>query len=78
VLGLFDSQSLEQAIEASRKQQILEYISKNGKTTSAQIANHITLTQVRIRAILKDLVADGVIEKIGNYRYTSYTMKSKK
>ena len=87
-LTLLNKQSLEQAIDkrltsdweaiesSDRKKQILTFISENGKTTSAQLANHTALTQVWIRAILKELVADGVIEKIGNYRYASYVIKN--
>ena len=57
-----------EAIETNdRKQQILALINKNGQATTSQLADHLTLTQVRIRAILKELVAAGLIEKIGNY-----------
>jgi len=66
-----------QAIESDRKKQILAVITKNGTATSAQLAEALGITQVRIRAILKELVEAGIISKIGDYRYTHYTLKNR-
>jgi|GEM_PF-3237483 len=66
------------AIEISdRKRQIIYFFIENEKLTSLQLAEHTGLTQGRVRKILKELVADGMIEKVGDYRYASYTLKEK-
>ena len=59
-----------------RKNQIIDFFAENNKLTSSQLTEHTGLTQGRIRKILKELVADGVIEKIGDYRYAVYSLKN--
>jgi DNA-binding Lrp family transcriptional regulator len=54
---------------------ITAFIALNQNTTTSQIAMLTGLSPTRTRELLQELVADGVIEKIGNYRYASYTMK---
>ena len=63
--------------KADRKQMIAAFIESTPKTTSSQIAQLTKLSPTRVRELLQELVADGVIEKIGNYRYASYTIKNK-
>ena len=58
-----------------RKQMIIDFIASNTKTTSSQIAKLTRLSQTRVRELLQELIADGVIEKIGNYRHTAYRVK---
>jgi DNA-binding GntR family transcriptional regulator len=54
---------------------IADFIKLNPKTTSSQIAKLTKLSPTRVRELLQELVADGVIEMIGNYRYASYVVK---
>ena len=68
-----DCQSLEMS---DRKKQILTFISSADKATSSQVANYMGLTQGRVRAILQEFVADGLIEKIGDNRYAYYIGKN--
>ena len=58
-----------------RKRQIVGFIAENKESTSLQLAKHTGLTQGYIRKILKELAADGVVTKTGNYRYAAYAMK---
>ena len=58
-----------------RKKQILAFIANNDKVTTSQLAKLTGLTQGRIRTILQELASDGFIEKVGNYRHTSYIIK---
>jgi len=58
-----------------RKRQIVDFITENTESTSSQIAKHTGLTQGHIRKIVEGLVADGIVEKIGNYRYARYTIR---
>jgi ATP-dependent DNA helicase RecG len=59
-----------------RNLQVLAYISDNKKVTSAQLVDFTGLSQRRVREILQELITDGVLVKIGNYRYTSYGLKN--
>ena len=61
---------------ADRKQIISAYIVSHQKATSSQIVQLTGLSPTRVREILHELVSNGVIEKIGNYRYTTYTIKN--
>jgi predicted HTH transcriptional regulator len=65
-----------QSIETSdRKKQIIAYMAENGNVTTSQLAKHTGLSQGRVRTILQELNADGVVVKDGDYRYTTYTLK---
>ena len=67
-----------QSLETNdRKKQILDFISSSGKTTSSQIAKFTGLSQGRVRAILQELAAGGLIVKIGDNRYANYMIKIK-
>jgi len=75
-----DNQSIAkadwQSIEPlDRKKQIFDYIAINGRVTTSQLAKVTGLTQSRVRSIMQGLVADGVVTKEGDYRYTSYSLK---
>jgi predicted HTH transcriptional regulator len=68
---------LERAIGTNeRKRQIIVFIANNGESTSAMLAEFIGIKQGRIRKILKELAESGAIQKVGNYRYTSYGLKN--
>ena len=60
-----------------RKNQIVELITDNEKVTSSQLIGFTGLSQGRIRALLRELVADNEIEKIGDNRYTFYITKKR-
>ncbi|MCL2814278.1 MAG: putative DNA binding domain-containing protein [Oscillospiraceae bacterium] len=65
-----------QSIDISdRKKQILNFIAENGKATTLQLTKITGLTQGRIRTILQELAADGLVVKEGDYRYASYTVR---
>jgi len=67
----------DQLIGANNKKQgILDYIAANGQVTSSHIAQYTGLSRTRVREILQELVTDGIVKKIGNYRYASYSLKN--
>jgi hypothetical protein len=66
-----------QSLEPSdTKKQIIAFIVENENTTSSQLAKFTGLSQGRVRTMLQGLVADGVIVKVGDNRYTTYKLKS--
>ena len=58
-----------------RKREILTLIEKNEKISSTELAEALVLTQGRVRALLREMVTDGTIEKIGDNRYAYYVLK---
>ena len=64
-------------IESNGKtQQIIDFLSGNGTATSSQLSEITGLSQRRVREMLNDLIANGLITKVGNYRHTSYALKN--
>ena len=61
---------------SDRKRQIIDFFALKKELTSSQLAEYTGLTQGRVRKILKELAADGLIEKIGDYRYAVYIVKN--
>jgi predicted HTH transcriptional regulator len=66
----------KQAEISNQKRSALSLIIDNDKTTSLEVADHIGLSASRTRAILKEMVEEGLIEKIGSYRGVYYSLKS--
>ena len=60
---------------ADRKNEILTFIKTNGKTSSSELAKVTGLTSGRIRSLLRELVNEGTIEKIGDNRFARYILK---
>ena len=66
-----------QAIKASdRKHLILTHIDTHKKATASELSSLLGLSKVRVRAILQKMADDGIIEKIGNNRYSYYVRKA--
>jgi len=76
--GVTLSSDFQATVASDRKKQILSFISNNDKATSSQLAKITGLTQGRVRTILQELSADGLIVKIGDNRYAYYAIKSPK
>jgi ATP-dependent DNA helicase RecG len=60
---------------ADRKHEILSHIKSNGQASSSELAKITGLTSGRIRSLLRELVKEGTIEKIGDNRYARYILK---
>jgi ATP-dependent DNA helicase RecG len=58
-----------------RRRLIIDYVAANGQVTTLQISKFTNLSTMRVRQILQELAADGVVIKVGNYRYTTYKLK---
>jgi len=61
---------------ADRKQAIIAIVKGREKVTTPNICELIGLSDGRVRTLLREMVADGTIEKIGDNRYTYYVLKS--
>jgi ATP-dependent DNA helicase RecG len=59
-----------------RKRAVISYLEENGQARVADFAGVIGLSDGRVRALLREMVNDGTIEKIGDKRYAHYVLKS--
>lgn len=57
------------------KEMIVAYITSQGNAKTSEIAEHIGLSQPRVRAILSDLVAEGIVEAEGESRARYYRIR---
>ena len=86
-LGIVDGTTLSevyrlpiggQSVAASdRKIAIKYFIQKHGDVKTADLAEAFGLSDGWLRALLREMVEDGTIEKIGKNRYTSYKLREK-
>jgi len=60
---------------ADRKQTVISYLQKNSQAKVSALISIIGLSEGRVRDLLRDMVNDGTIEKIGNNRYAYYVLK---
>ena len=51
-------------------------MAENGRVTTSQLAKLTGLTQGRVRTILQELITGVLVIKDGDYRYTSYSLKT--
>ena len=59
-----------------RKSLVLSYLEENGKITTLETANLFGLKESRGRDVLKGMIDDELIEKVGNKRGAYYVLKS--
>ena len=57
------------------KEMIVAYITAQETAKTPEIAEHIGLSQPRVRAILSELVAEGIVEAEGESRARYYKMR---
>lgn len=62
---------------ADRKREILSLLESCGQMSSTALADKLGLTAGRVRAILREMVADGTIGKEGDNRYAQYVLRQK-
>jgi ATP-dependent DNA helicase RecG len=64
-----------QATLSDRKSAIMTFLEKNEKATSPEIAKHLGVSSNWVRTILRNMAADGKVEKVGDDRYAYYVLK---
>ena len=60
---------------AENKEVIVAYITVQGNAKTSEIAEHIGLSQLRVRAILSELVSEGIVEAEGESRARYYKIR---
>jgi DeoR/GlpR family transcriptional regulator of sugar metabolism len=65
-----------QAVESNdRKQAIAAYLKEHRRATVSELSGLWGLSKARMRSLLQEMAGEGVIEKIGDNRYTHYVLK---
>jgi DNA-binding MarR family transcriptional regulator len=59
-----------------RKQAVIDFLKDNGQAKTRDLIDIVGLSDGRVRALLRTMVDDGVIEKVGDKRFASYRLKN--
>jgi len=68
------SNRLQSTFLVDRKQAVISHLKEHGQTKTPELINILGLTEGRVRDLLREMIKDGIIEKIGNYRYAYYVL----
>jgi predicted ArsR family transcriptional regulator len=60
---------------ADNKQAIIEFITQKSIAKTAEIADAVGLSQPRVRVLLAELIAEGIIESQGEGKARAYILK---
>jgi len=63
-------------VAMDKKQTVLTYIEEQAKATTSGISDFLDLSKNRAREILKEMVSDGLIERVGDNRDTHYVLSN--
>jgi len=64
-----------QSTHDDRKSAIIAYLGKRERVTASDIATLWGVTNGWARTVLRQMASEGIIEKVGNYRYAHYVLK---
>ena len=59
-----------------RKQRVVDYMENYDNVTTAQLADYLGLSRRTVRNILKELVENGIVDRVDSYRHAKYTLKN--
>ncbi|MDR1765165.1 MAG: hypothetical protein LBR77_03560 [Lachnospiraceae bacterium] len=59
-----------------RKSAVISFLEEHEKAKVADLINVVGLSDGRVRALLRSMVSDGTIEKVGDKRFTHYVLKT--
>ena len=65
----------QSAATADRKHTITLFLEEHGQVKVSDFVKVIGLSEGRVRDLLRVMVSDGLIEKVGKNRYTHYMLK---
>jgi len=66
---------LQSATTADRKRRVISFLDENQQAKVVDLIDIIGLSEGRVRDILREMVNDGTIEKVGKNRYAYYVLK---
>jgi Mn-dependent DtxR family transcriptional regulator len=56
------------------RQAVIHYLENNGSAKTEDFAIAFGINNVQVRVLLRELISDGLVDKIGDRRYTSYVL----
>jgi ATP-dependent DNA helicase RecG len=65
----------QSVVTTDRKREIYSILKKEGRASSAKLAESLGLTTGRIRMLLREMASDETIIKVGDNRYAYYVLK---
>ncbi|MCL2655353.1 MAG: helix-turn-helix domain-containing protein [Coriobacteriia bacterium] len=67
---------LQPLATTDRKREVLSLLKTGGQMSSTEIASQLGLSATRVRAILREMVSEGAVEKLGDNRLARYTLRN--
>ena len=64
-------------VASDRKRAVVSFLEKHSQAKATDFVKVMGLSDSRVRALLRTMIGDGTIEKIGNNRYAYYVLKKK-
>jgi len=61
-------------VTADRKHAIISFLKEDEKLNVRDLSTKLGLSENRVRALLREMVNDGIIEKVGNNRHVYYVL----
>ena len=58
-----------------RKQAVIEFLKEHGQAKAPELSSVVGLSDGRVRAVLREMASEGIIEKISDDRYAYYVLK---
>jgi hypothetical protein len=66
------------AAKADRMQAIIDFLENAGQARTRELTEIVGLSEGRVRDLLRAMVEDGTIDKVGSNRYACYRLKKEK
>jgi ATP-dependent DNA helicase RecG len=64
-------------VTTDRKNAVIEFLKNNGQAKVHDLVDIVGLSDGRVRALLREMTAEGTLEKVGDKRYASYKLREK-
>jgi hypothetical protein len=64
-------------VATDRKNAVIEFLKNSGQAKARDLVDIVGLSDGRVRALLRDMTAEGTLEKVGDKRYASYKLREK-
>ena len=70
-----DRKRSQAVIPADRKRAIINFLEEHGQAKATELIDITGLSHGRVRTLLREMVSDDTVAKIGDNRYTYYVLK---
>jgi len=69
------AQSGGRAKTIGHKRDILSYLAEHARITTAEAVRYLGISSDRVRQIFREMIEEGLIQRVGKHRLTCYELK---